>query len=339
MKTLINIVYSLAAAASLAACGGGGGADAPTTTSPVVATPLPVAAVVAAVPAATYTPGSEEAAGFALLNSERKNCGFGLLQQSSKLDQSDRNHVNFLQANGIDFGHLEQSGLPFFTGVTETARAAFVSYQNRVTAVNFSSMWPTPAAGTTLRASEAIRTLFASPYHAIGMIDSHADIGIAEKHWAQPGNPGFEIGVTNITLGQRAGVNDLDPSEVYTYPCAGSVGVDKGLGNETPSPIPVNLSQSFYLYGTPIIVKVRNGKTLKVTSVTLAPQAGGAPVATTAVDRTNDPQGSAYIAAPASAAYALPMAKLLPLTAYTSTVTGTSDGLAFAKTFIFTTGK
>jgi hypothetical protein len=74
--------------------------------------------------------------------------------------------------------------------------------------------------------------------------------------------------------------------------------------------------------------------------VVLAPAAGGAPVATVIVDQANDPQKSTDIRVPGSVAYALPLIPLLPLTAYTMTVTGTSDGVAFTKTLAspFTTG-
>jgi uncharacterized protein YkwD len=333
--TLINIVYFVTAAATLAACGGGGSAAAPTT-SPVAATPAPlVATVVANVPTATYVVASEEAAAFALLNAERKNCGFGLLSQDVKLDQSAGAHAKYLSVNGLNYGHKEAAGLPFFTGVTETNRATAAGYNNSVAAVlagdfDVTGKW---------HAVDHVRNLLAAPYHLIGMIDAYADVGVGHAKQASPNlGPTYETTATNITLGQRAGVNDLDPNQVYTYPCAGSTGVNRILTNETPNPIPLNLTQAYQLYGTPIAVTVRAGKTLKVTGVVLSPAAGGAPVATVIVDQGNDPQRSTDIRVPGSVAYALPMTPLLPLTAYTSTVTGTSDGAAFTKTFTFTTG-
>jgi uncharacterized protein YkwD len=333
--TLINIVYSIAAAASLAACGGGGGAAAPT--NPVAATPAPlVATIVANVPTATYVAGGEEAAAFALLNSERQSCGFGLLSQNAKLDQSAGAHAKYLAANGMSFfGHIEIAGLPFFTGVTETNRAVAAGYNAPVSAVlagdfDLTGKW---------HAADHVRNLLAAPYHLIGILYAYADVGVGHAKQASPNlGPTYETTATNITLGQRAGVNDLDPNQVYTYPCAGSTGVNRILTNETPNPIPLNLTQAYQLYGTPIAVTVRAGKTLKVTGVVLSPAAGGAPVATVIVDQVNDPQRSTDIRVPGSVAYALPMTPLLPLTAYTSTVTGTSDGAAFTKTFTFTAG-
>jgi uncharacterized protein YkwD len=332
--TLINIVYSIAAAASLAACGGGDGAVA--STSPVVATPPPVVAtIVAAVPTATYVAGTEEAAAFALLNSERQNCGFGLLAQNGKLDQSGGSHSKYLSVNGLQYGHQEAAGLPFFTGVTESNRATAAGYSGSVAAVlagdfDLAGKW---------HAVDHVRNLMAAPFHLLGMLDSYAEVGVGHAKQVSPNLLGYETTATNISLGKQTGVNDLAPDQVYTYPCSGSTGVNRILTNETPNPIPLNLTQAYQLYGTPIAVVLRAGKTLKVAGVTLAPAAGGTPVATVVVDQVNDPQKSTDIRVPGSVAYALPMSPLLPLTAYTSTVTGTSDGAAFTKTFSFTTGK
>jgi uncharacterized protein YkwD len=334
--TLINIVYCVTAAAALTACGGGGGSAVAPTTNSVAATPAPlVATVVANVPAATYVAGGEEAAAFALLNAERKNCGFGLLSQDVKLDQSAGAHAKYLAVNGLNYGHKEAAGLPFFTGVTEMSRATAAGYNNSVAAVlagdfDVTGKW---------HAVDHVRNLFAAPYHLIGMVDAYADVGVGHAKQASPNlGAGYETTATNITLGLRAGVNDLAPDRVYTYPCAGSTGVNRILTNETPNPIPLNLTQAYQLYGAPVAVTVRAGRILKLTGVVLAPAAGGAPVATTVVDQVNDPQKSTDIRVPGSVAYALPLTPLLALTAYTSTVTGTSDGVNFTKTFTFTTG-
>lgn len=334
--TLINIVYCVTAAATLTACGGGGGAVAPTTSQVVVAaTPAAlVATVVTTVGTATYSVASEEAAAFALLNAERSNCGFGLLAQNLKLDQSAGSHAKYLAVNGLNYGHGEAAGLPFFTGVTESDRAITAGYRGPVAAVLAGDLDVTGKWG----AVDHLRNLLAAPYHLLSMIDSYAVVGVGHAKQESPNAAGYETTATNIMLGQSAGVNDLDPSQIYTYPCAGSTGVNAALVNENPSPIPLNLTQDYRKYGTPIAVAVRAGMALKVTGVVLAPAGGGAPVATTLVDQVNDPQKSAYMRVPGSVAYALSMTPLLPLTAYTSTVTGTSDGLAFTKTFTFTTG-
>jgi Cysteine-rich secretory protein family len=291
---------------------------------------------VATIPTATYALGTEELAGFALLNQERQHCGFGLLAQNQQLDQSAGAHAKYLAVNGLSYGHRETAGLPFFTGVTETSRATAAGYSGPVAAVLAGDLDAIGKWG----AVDHVRNLLAAPYHMLGMIDAYADVGVGHARQVSPNDAAYETTATNITLGQRGGVNDLDPSQIYTYPCAGSTGVNAALVNENPSPIPLNLTQDYRKYGTPIAVTVRAGMALKVTGVVLAPAAGGAPVVTTViVDQANDPQRSTYMRVAGSVAYALPMSPLLPLTVYTATVTGTSAGVAFTKTFTFTTGE
>jgi hypothetical protein len=95
----------------------------------------------------------------------------------------------------------------------------------------------------------------------------------------------------------------------------------------------LNLTQDNTRYGTPIMVMVMVmvsvGKLLKITSVALASVGGGSAIATAIVDQTKDPQKGALMRT--DTAYVLPMMTLLPLAAYTLTVTGTSDGVAFRK--------
>lgn len=123
----LGLVSSVAAAAILAACGGGGTDPAAPVTPPPVSNVQP-STIVTSVPTATYAAGSEELAAFNLLNAERQRCGFGLLAQNTKLDQSSRAHASWLIANNFD-GHIEDSNVPnFFTGVTPDDRANAAGY-------------------------------------------------------------------------------------------------------------------------------------------------------------------------------------------------------------------
>jgi uncharacterized protein YkwD len=340
--THMSTLMSLVAIAALSACGGGGDSSAPAP-GPVASTPAPAPAasqaptIVSAVAQPSYAT-TEHSDVFYLLNQERSNCGFGLLAQKAPLDKSATSHVNFLAANIGSFGHRESPGLPFFTGVTETDRAVAAGYTTPVTAVLFEGFKP-----FDYNATSSVRGLLAAPYHLLGMIGNFADVGIGQLNSKAATNDGY-ISRTNITLGQRSGVNDLDGSKVYTYPCAGSTGVNAMLSDENPSPLPTALAlnrDSYKQYGTPIAIKLRTGKVLKVTNVTISPAGGGAPIATVVVDKTNDPLNGTLFLAPNSEAYALPVQKLLPLTTYTFTVTGTSDGVPFTHTPAapFVTGK
>lgn len=322
-------------AAALTACGGGGGADAPTTNNPGAASPAPAPtpAVVAAPVAAPalYAPGSEEANAFALLNQERTQCGFGALQQDSRLDKSAGSHAAFLVSNGISWGHFEEAGRPAYTGVTEADRATAAGYLDPVGADLAGDVGPIVAAGT-MGTTKQIRDLLAAPYHLLSLTDSAADLGVGYSQKIQGTG---ETPALNLTLGFRAGINELAADQVYSYPCEGSAGVQAGLADETPRPVPSNLAQSYKLYGSPIAVRVRNGKMLSLTGATITSDSGQA-VQAQIVDRSNDPNGGALLRGDNNA-FVLPLAPLQKGTSYGATLTGTSDGVAFTKTFSFIT--
>ena len=335
MKTIAQS-FLLIAAASLSACGGGGGASAPTSNpgtsaaAPAPLPPVPVTTVVTVPTIGTYTVGSEQANVFNLLNAERSRCGFGLLQQNAQLDQSAGAHAAFLTENGTYYGHDEVAGLPFFTGVTESARALAAGYPYPVGAdlATDSGLSSVPGQLVTTR---QLRDLLGAPFHMLSLLDSFYDAGVGVSRKVRNT---VEVNATNIALGRRAGVNDLDPDQVYSYPCQSSTGVHPVLTFESPSPIPTNLSQNNKLYGTPIAVKVRVGRVLALTNAVLTPSAGGPALAVQIVDQSNTPQ-PAFLRSDSS--YILPLSTLAPLTSYTVQLAGTSDGVAFAKTFSFTT--
>ncbi len=338
MKTTAQSFLLITAAAVLSACGGGGGAVAPTSNSGTSASaaaaaplpPVPVTTVVTVPTLGTYLAGSEQANVYSLLNAQRIQCGFGALQQDARLDQSAGSHAVFLTENGTYYGHDEKAGLPFFTGVTESARALAAGYPNPVGADLATDAGLTSAPGELVTTRQA-RDLFGAPYHMLSLFDSFSDVGVG---FSRKIRNTVEINALNITLGRRAGVNDLDPDQVYSYPCAGTTGVNPVLTNESPSPVPLTLNPDNKRYGSPVIVKVRVGRLLALTSATLTPSAGGRAVPVQMVDTNSSPQPGFVLP---SGAYILPLSPLAPLTSYTVQLAGTSDGVAFAKTFSFTT--
>ena len=336
MKTIAQS-FLFIAAASLSACGGGGGASAPTSNpgtsaaAPAPLPPVPVTTVVTVPTIGTYTVGSEQANVFNLLNAERSRCGFGSLQQNAQLDQSAGEHATFLTENGTYWGHDERADLPFFTGVTESARALAAGYNFPVGADLATDAGLSSVPGQLLTTRQ-MRDLFGAPYHMLSLFDAFADVGVGVSRKVRNA---VEINATNITLGRRTGVNDLDPDQVYSYPCAGTTGVNPVLTNESPSPVPLTLNPDNKRYGSPVIVKVRVGRVLALTSATLTPSAGGPAVSVQIVDLTNTPQ-PAFVRP--DSAYILPLAPLAPATSYTVQLNGSSDGLAFStKSFSFTT--
>ena len=328
MKSIAQFSFLLITAAALAACGGGGGAPANATGA---ASPAPAAVTVPAAPAPVatgYAANSQQGEAFALLNAERTKCGFGALIQNAALDKAAGAHANFLAENGVQFGHSELAGQPFFSGVTEQDRAAAAGYLDPVGAVLAASIG-TLAASQAYTVAMQVRDILGAPYHVLAATDDYRDAGVG---YASKVSGTKESKALNITLGKPGG-NPLDAAQVYTYPCAGSTGVNAFLINESPSPIPLNLSQDFRLYGTPIAVKVRTGKVLEVTTATITPSAGGPAVAAQIVSLANTPQPLMR----SDSAYVLPMSPLTAGTSYTVTLAGTSDGAAFTKSFSFTT--
>ena len=328
MKTTAQFSCLLITSALLAACGGGGGvADAPAT---VLVTVPAALAPEAAAPA--YSAGSEETNTLMLLNQERGHCGFGLLKQNAKLDQSAAAHAAYLVQNSLLHGHREDPALPGFTGRNETERAAAVGYLHPVSAALATLSGP-PVAASTLTSTGQVRGLLAAPYHLLSMIESVSDVGVGNRK--KVGTDGVERQALNITMGRVEGVNDLDASQAYSYPCEGSTGVNAGLADETPSPIPsANLVQDFRTYGGPIAVKVRTGRVLVVTSAIVTPTTGGPAVAVQIVSQANTPRPDLMRA---SDAYVLPLSVLQPGTSYTVQLAGTNDGQPFSKSFSFTT--
>jgi uncharacterized protein YkwD len=330
MKTIAQFSFLLMTSAALAACGGGGGATAPATaTGAAAAAPAPVTMPAAPAAPATYVAGSEQDQAIKLLNVEREKCGFGSLTQDLKLDQAANAHAKFLVENGLSYSHYELAGLPFFTGVQESDRVAAAGYFDPVGAVLVGSVG-TLALSQARTISTQVRDLLGAPFHLLNALDSYSVVGVGYAAKIVGAN---ETKALNLTLG-KLGTNSLDAAQVYTYPCEGGTGLNAQMVNESPSPIPLNLAQDFRLYGTPVAIKAKTGKLLALTSATINPTTGGPAVPTQIVDLANTPQPALMNA---HSAYVLPMRPLMAGTSYTVQLAGTSDGVAFTKTFSFTT--
>ena len=135
MKTMI--VVALLAAAALTACGGTStastAAPAPAQTPVPAPAPAPAPApvnpdLVTSVTPATYAVGTVEKGAWDVLIAERQACGFGLLQQDTRLDVASANHARYLTALSVStgvhqIGHFEDPSKPNFTGVYPWDRA------------------------------------------------------------------------------------------------------------------------------------------------------------------------------------------------------------------------
>jgi hypothetical protein len=144
-----------------------------------------------------------------------------------------------------------------------------------------------------------------------------------------------ELGFQTTSGPQLAG-----SSEIQTYPCNGTSGVNFQLRGESPNPVPGrNLSSQ--PIGTPVMFRVRDGQSIAITSVSMVKTTNNAAVALrpviTALNDPNNINGVSYFRM--NEAYVAPDAPLERLTQYTVTFSGTNNGVAIAsRSFTFTTG-
>ena len=350
------VLSALALAASLTACGGGGGGDAPQPTSTAIQVPttvptttvptptIPVATIptvltnslVTSVPAPTYAAGSEELAAFNLLNAERDACGFGLLAQNGAIDSAAQRHSDYQILNNVITHDQNQQTMPTgFTGTTVVDRLIAAKYiaSDADRASTYETIVGSGTSTKTGQGALGVRRLMNAPYHMIGMFSETHEVGIALRNGADnnsttPGN----YGTFDFSSRSSAGNQLPDSSTVRTYPCNGTTGALRLLTGEIPNPVPgrdLNLNP----LGSSVYINVRKGNTIAINTVSFVNVATGASVVTRLpISEKNDPNGSfrsheAYIAADA------PLDKS---TKYRVMITGTNNGVAFSKDFVFT---
>lgn len=337
----------LALAALLSACGGGSDGDSALSAAPPAQAAAPASpnASLIITPGAppTYAPGSEELAAYTLLNAERGRCGFGLLAASAPLDAAARAHADYLLINNLN-SHLENaSQFPEgFTGADPAARVRAKGYTDLggVTdefAFFTSSRPPLSKRGIGVL---GIRGLLNAPYHLNGLMTGYRDVGIAVRSNEDTGK-GQEGVFVQINAAFTASTGPQFPgsSDVQTYPCEGTSGVNRQLTNETPNPVPGRDLRTAPL-GSTVYIAVRQGNRLTITRAAMTRAATGEAVALrTPVTSANDPYGPCLTGCfGPHQAYVVPDAPLQPDTAYTVMLGGTNNGTAFSRSFTFSTG-
>lgn len=346
-------------ALTLTACGGGGGAaaaiaagtsaapaPAPTTApSPAPApTPAPSAdptggdsTLVNSVPAPTYAAASEELAAFNFLNAERQRCGFGLLAQNAMLDVASSGHANYLVVNNAT-GHFQDNTKPAFTGTGPGDRATAAGYAWSVILDDLADTTGTGANVLTGRGVLAVRSLLSAPYHAISLVSPQLEIGLrilSSDTTGTTGNFGPRV-ISHFALGMAQGAYSQKPNSasVQTYPCDGTTGTAFQLTNESPNPIP-GRDLAVSPVGQPILVAVRPGQMVNITSATMVKKSDGSVVALRpALDFSNDPNHLVN----ATQAVIIPDAPLQPDTQYTVTIEGTNTLSTFNGTTLVSSG-
>lgn len=315
------LLLTAVALAGLTACGGGGDAG-----------PAAPASALA------YAAGSEDLAAFTLLNAEREHCGFGKLAQNTQLDAAARAHADYQVINSV-ISHEEVAGKPGFTGVLPPARIAAAGYTDAgATADEIAGF-----IGTSQKAGlgePALRNLLNAPYHLQGLMSGFRDVGLSVRSSADTGAGSAAVLLQiNAAYKRSAGPQLFAGTEVHTYPCAGTSGVNFKLANEEPNPVP-GRDLSTTPLGSSVYVAVRAGNVIGISSASMIQISTGQQVTLRApVTAANDPYG------PCSAgcfqshqAYVAADAPLQPNTAYQVTINGTNNSVGFSRTFTFSTG-
>lgn len=339
MNTIKHLTL-VAAASVLAACGGGGD-PAPSTPDPTP--PAGVAPKVTTVPTPTYT--GEELAAFTALNNARSTCGFGLLKQDTRLDQAAVGHADWQIYNRIA-AHFQTTGTPLFTGVSPLDRILAQGYTDTQDAnVQDEFVYGTGTNDKTGFGAFSIKNLLNAPYHSASLLAGFRDVGIAVRNMTDAGatdassgrrvtvlNPAFQ----NSAGSQQAAYGDTD---VFTFPCAGSTNVGRILENEVPNPIP-GRDLAVEPLGTTIHIAIKEGRQLVINSASVTPVLGGQPVAmATPITSANDPYAPCVSGCFKShQGYVATNAPLAANTTYQVNITGTNNGVAFSRSFSFTTG-
>ena len=316
---------SAVALAALASCGGGGGGDGGGSTPST----FPV----------TYAAGSEDLAAFNLLNLERERCGFGGLTQNAQLDAAAKAHADYQIFNNL-ISHVEVAGNPNgFTGVLPSDRIAAAGYTDAGAVTDEIAGFIGINQKTGL-GERALRNLLNAPYHLQGLMSGFRDVGLSVRSSLDTGTASSTV-ILQIDAAYKKSVDPqlLAASEVHTYPCEGTSGVNRQLTNEEPNPVPGrNLSTT--PLGSSVYVSVRVGNVLTISSASMIQIGTGQSVTLRApITAANDPYGPCGTGCfKPHQAYVVADAPLQAATSYQVSINGSNNGIPFARTFTFTTG-
>ena len=287
----------------------------------------------------------EEVAAFKLLNAERDRCGFGTLLRNTNLDAAATAHADYQAFYGI-IDHLEYaSTMPVgFTGTFPIDRVLAKGYAQRQAEIGAVTDEITALTGSSAKTGfgeSGIRSLLNAPYHLRGLVSGYRDIGLAVRNNTDVGVSKASV-YLQINAAYLAGTGpQLFPAtEMHTYPCEGSTGVNFRLSNESPNPVP-GRDLAVNPLGSTVLVTLRPGNQLVVTSSSFTQVSNGQVVATRApVGKTDDPYGRDCVEGcfTASEAYIAADAPMLANTMYRVNLAGTNNGRPFTNTFTFTTG-
>jgi len=368
-SSLTRTLLAAACTLTLVACGGG--SDSSSTTSPN--TPgtgsIPIQTTV---PEPPPTLGTGKRLALDYMNRQRLQCGFGALRYNPILETAGNRHAAYDQANKdhpLYHPHNEIKGLPGFTAPSPTERAVVAGYVTNGAEVGEigATRGQVSAPVQTYRAMPLdqletvdLRNLAIAPYHAMAFFSAFTEVGIGEMRtetalaaeWItlngltlfRPESIRMDRSLFAILGYGKDGQGQLSPpgSGVRTYPCEGSTDVAPILSGEWTDPalgpgVTPGRDLGAYPTGSTIMVIGEVGKKLALQSVSLTRVATGESVPMYSVrTMANDPMPVYY--RNDWTGYAMPDKALAFNERYQVTISGTSGGTPFSRSFTFTTG-
>jgi uncharacterized protein YkwD len=337
----------LSAFVFVAGCGGGGGgggdaavAAVTPAAAPAASTAAPASTIVTALVPSSYAADSEELAAFNLLNVERDRCGFGRLAQNAQLDAAAKGHADYQILNNL-LTHVQNASVypRGFTGTLPADRVAAAGYLGAGGITDEIVGFFGTARKTGLGA-DGVRGLLSAPYHLRGLMGGYRDVGVSVRSSADVAISSPMV-YLQIDAAYKAGVGPqlFGTSEVNTYPCEGTTGVNRQLSNETPNPVP-GRDLAVNPLGAVVYVAVREGNTLLISSAAMIEVPTGRSVTLRApVTAANDPYGNCLEGCyKPHQAYVAADAPLLANAFYQVLVNGSNNGVPFSRVFTFVTG-
>ena len=326
---------AIAASLTLAACGGGGGSGSPSTSgtgssgSTSGTSPTTPAAVTGTLTTPQYAANSAQLAAFTLLNQYRQECGFPALQENTELDQAAQAHAKYEGLNNA-VSDSETAGNPGFTGTTYIARAVVAGFPGSAYGIGvggagnavFTSNFSATQAG-----EQYVLSLLSGVYHSDVATFPMNTVGIGEYE-------------TQATVGSYTYTDSWQSMSLFntqaqtlantplTFPCNGVTGV--AYADVAEIPTPPNVSGSGW--GTPVMLTGNTSDTIVLQSASMSGPSGA--VTLQILNSATDPNKELTT----YEAVAYPTSPLTPNTQYSVSLTGTVNGVAFSRSFSFTTG-
>lgn len=289
--------------------------------------------IVTTAPGETYAAASEDESAFNLLNAERARCGYGYLSQDTRIDAAARAHADYQLINWTN-SHYETFGNPGFTGQNGGARIGYQGYSWAAYGDNISMKLGSNS--KTGYGEKSVRDLLSAPFHSNSLLGFFRDVGFGIRNNVDAGSANSGA-VTQINLAYTSAAGKQEPASdtVLTYPCQGTTGVNYQLRNESPNPVP-NRDLWNNPLGHPILMRVKDGQVLSVTSATMTHVATNTSVTLRSVAQTKADDTNGLFRS--NEAYVIPDGPLTANATYSVTISGTNAQVPFTKTFTFTTG-